>query len=214
VSPFFQIHECTGSRRGLRRSSDAKFHSSVAWGRNMTPQMKRWVPRPASVLVGVLLTLLACGEQVAEPEIHLIPDGYMGDVFIIHDDPKGQPAAREGLSRVYRIPATGILRSQTSMNFGWGRSRYFYVTPSGERRLIEGFWPSSIHDTPQNRADRSFGIFFPRTGRMSSFDRPCEVRFEQYYVGTKPYLISRKAGLDEQRFDAVVKQQEVCSKPQ
>jgi hypothetical protein len=172
---------------------------------------KSCIVRYAATCVAITLFLFGCGE-IAEPEIHLIADGYMGDVFIIHDVPDGEPLERKGLSRVYRIPRSGILRSQSSMNFGWGKPRYYYISENGDRRQIEGYWPSSIHDTPENRRDKSIGIFFPRTGEMSSSDLPCIVKFERYYVGTKPHLLSRKGDEDEVKFAREIQEKPPCPK--
>jgi len=134
---------------------------------------------------------------MAEPEIHLIPAGYMGNIYIFHNVPDGEPLKREGRTRVYEIPKDGILRSQSAMNRGWSFAtpQYFYVTPDGQREKIIGYWTASIHDTPENRADKTIGIFFLRTGSLWGFTTKddgtsspaftCDIEFEEYYVGTK-----------------------------
>ena len=48
----------------------------------------------------------------ADPEIHVIPSGYVGEVTIVFRAAKGEPAAREGDARLYRIPENGILLTQ------------------------------------------------------------------------------------------------------
>lgn len=157
-------------------------------------------------IVSLLLinfTLLSCsfGQQVAEPVIYLIPAGYMGNVYIFHNVPDGVPLKREDSAQVYEIPKDGILRSQSSEISGLYLAQYFYLTPDGKREKITGFWPSSIHDTPENRADKTIGIFFPRTGGLSGTSTSkgngkstskfnCDIRYEQFYVGTKEYLLS------------------------
>jgi hypothetical protein len=119
-------------------------------------------------LLGLIsLAGVSCGEM-AEPEIHLIPAGYMGNIYIFHNVPDGEPPKYEGRARVYQIPTDGILRSNTSMNMGWHFTpQYFYVWPDGKREKIVGYWPSTIHDTPEDRADKTMGIYFPRTGSVS-----------------------------------------------
>jgi hypothetical protein len=110
------------------------------------------------------LGVISCG-QLAEPEIHLIPAGYMGNVYIFHNVPDGEPLIYEGRARVYKIPTDGILRSQGPANQGSIlRLQYFYVRSDGKRERITGYWPTSIHDTAENRADATLGIFFPRMG--------------------------------------------------
>ena len=167
------------------------------------------------------LTSLAgmCGSQMAEPEIHLIRAGFMGNIYIFHNIPDGQPPKYEGRARVYEIPKDGILRSRTSMNPGWQFTpQYFYVTSDGQREKITGYWPTSIHDTPENRADRTFGIFFPRTGNLSGITLnsdgtstphfPCKIEFEEYYVGTKTFLLDSHDL--EKDLNAYVKEHPVC----
>lgn len=158
------------------------------------------------VLVSLLFinfSLSGCsfGQLIAEPVIYLMPDGYMGNVYIFHNVPDGVPLKREGRARVYEIPKDGILRSQSSEISGLYSAQYFYVMSDGKREKITGFWDSSIHDTPENRTDKTLGIFFPRTGSLSGTTVSksdgtskskfaCEIKYEQFYVGTKLYLLS------------------------
>ncbi len=171
------------------------------------------------LLLGIITLSGMCGGQMAEPEIHLIPAGYMGNIYIFHNVPDGEPLKREGRARVYEIPKDGILRSQSPMNPGWSFTpQYFYVTPDGKREKIVGYWPTSIHDTPENRADKTMGIFFPRTGSLSGITLrddgtsspqfPCAIQFEQYYVGTKLFLIT-SSDL-EKDLNAYVKEHPIC----
>jgi hypothetical protein len=171
------------------------------------------------LFLGLLSLTGMCGGQMAEPEIHLIPAGYMGNIYIFHNVPDGEPAKYEGRARVYQIPKDGILRSKTSMNLGWQFTpQYFYVSPDGKREKITGYWPSSIHDTPENRADKTIGIFFPRTGNLSGItlnsdgtstaQYPCKIEFEEYYVGTKTFLLDSDSL--EKDLNAYVKEHPIC----
>lgn len=76
----------------------------------------------------------------AEPEVHLIPAGYTGPVLIIYDS-LGAPVERQGEARLYRIPMSGILRTQFPPNEGWGRPDYFYVDSLGHRTVIAAGTP-------------------------------------------------------------------------
>jgi hypothetical protein len=175
--------------------------------------------RVASLLISFMLLGCSFGQQTDEPVIYLIPAGYMGNVYIFRNVPDGVPLKREGRARVYGIPGDGILRSQGPDNPERRAPQYFYVTPDGTREKITGFWPSSIHDTPENRADKTIGIFFPRTGKLSGISVPkgggpstpkfnCDIRYEQFYVGTKAHLISTP-GLEKDLF-AYVKEHPIC----
>jgi hypothetical protein len=172
-----------------------------------------------ALLLGLILLSGTWTQQTSEPEIHLIPAGYMGYIYIFHNVPDGEPMKREGRARVYEIPKDGILRSQSPMNPGWGAPpQYFYVTSDGKREKITGYWPTSIHDTPENRTDPTLGIFFPSTGNLSGIhlsadgtsspEFTCDIRFEEYYVGTKLFLIS-SSNL-EKDLHAYVKEHPIC----
>ena len=136
-------------------------------------------------LLLALVTLAGCG--YAEPEIHLIPDGYVGPVFIVQEWPDGQPERYEEGRRLYEIPADGLLLTQFSSNDGIIDDRYYYVSPSGERREIVGRSYSTIHDTPENRADTTVLIHGLGVGIMGSASVP----YQQYLVGTKTDILDR-----------------------
>jgi hypothetical protein len=164
---------------------------------------------PLSLGIGVLVAaMVGCG-ACAAAEIHLIPKGYSGNIFILHGVLDGEPLEEEGLARVYRIPPSGVLRSQTSENQGVGRPEYFFISPDGSRDRITALWASTIHDTPENTADPTIGIFFPRSGTQWSREQPCEVHFEEYFVGTKAQLLATKTA-DQGMLDHYLREHPVC----
>jgi hypothetical protein len=170
-------------------------------------------------LVALISLTGMCSGQMAEPEIHLIPSGYVGYVYIFHNVPDGEPAQYDARARVYQIPKDGILRSRTPMNDGWHITpQYFYVGADGKREKITGYWPTSIHDTAENRADPTVGIFAPRTGSLVAFttkpdgtstsEYNCDIQYEMYYVGTKAVLLTSRDL--EKDLHAYVKEHPVC----
>ena len=142
------------------------------------------------IVTGTVLVSASCVER----EVHNIPAGYMGDVFIIHNAPDGVPLQRSLFSTTYNIPANGILRSSSPMRDRaiLGAGTFYYIDENGRKEPITGYWPSSIHDTPENRSDDTVGIWFLRTGQRSSSDGPCTVEYQQYHVGTKSFLLDRE----------------------
>lgn len=55
---------------------------------------------------------------IAEPEIHVLPDGFIGAIVLRHGV-AGRPALeRDGDARVYRIPASGVVETATPANYG------------------------------------------------------------------------------------------------
>jgi hypothetical protein len=76
---------------------------------------------------------------VAEPEVHLLPHGFIGQVTIHHGRADGAPATREGDARLYRIPADGVLATQAAANYGIRppeRMQYYWTSAAGERTAL------------------------------------------------------------------------------
>ncbi len=153
------------------------------------------------VLAVFLITLLSFGRLAAgralskraEPEIHLIPAGYMGDVYIIHNASEAAPPEYEEGRRVYRIGSDGVHKTQLDRNNLLrmaGDRLFFYVGQDGTRVPITEYWPTTIPDTPENRADTStVGIYFIQLGTTTRYNPTCETTYTMYSVGTKAHLL-------------------------
>jgi hypothetical protein len=77
-------------------------------------------------LLGLIALASMCGGQIAEPEIHLIPARYMGNIYIFHNVPDGEPLKREGRARV------GTLVSCIA-----GKLAYFETEDMSGRYILE-----------------------------------------------------------------------------
>jgi len=93
-------------------------------------------------LTGAIILLLyncSCG-PVAEPEIHFIPEGFIGHVKIIHNQLNGEELRYDNNARVYQIPKDGILRVKGRANFGIRKPekmKFYYVNSvTGKRYQI------------------------------------------------------------------------------
>ncbi|RZF84825.1 hypothetical protein EXT46_03080 [Pseudoalteromonas sp. CO325X] len=100
----------------------------------------------------LMITFLSSCLEVKkrEPAIYLIPEGYVGALYIVFNAPNGQPPMYEGNSRVYHIPPSGVLVTQMDANEGWSESseiKYFSVSQSGKRVPIS----TVSEDTPDNK---------------------------------------------------------------
>lgn len=123
-------------------------------------------------------------------EKFVIPEGYIGDVYVIFNSPGGAPEVSTPWQVTYVIPADGILRTRGSTPPDFTRSEYFYRRKDGTSEKIRNFWPTTIPETPENLSnDSDIGIFFPRTGTLT-YSNVCSVQFEQFYVGTKAFLLT------------------------
>ena len=122
----------------------------------------------------------------------LIPAGYVGEVYIIHNVADGEPLKRSLWSMTYHIPPDAVLRSQAPTERGPLSTAYFYEHQDGSLERIRFSWNTTIPQTPENLTnDKDVGVFFPRTGKFqSSLSPSCAVEFELFYVGTKQHLLS------------------------
>lgn len=155
-------------------------------------------------LVGlaILLSLIACSQNAGstgrDPEIYLIPDGYVGSFYILFNLPRGEPQRYEDGARVYEIPPGGMLLMQSDANEGRIRSdkiQFFYVHPDGSRTQIKERWTTSLHDTPENRRDKRVTMFGGGIGIFEPI-RHCKVVHKAFYVGTKAQAIDWEGGFD------------------
>jgi hypothetical protein len=120
----------------------------------------------------------------AEPEIHLIPDGYVGPVVIAFDRDDGTPKKYEDRTRVYEIPADGILKTKFPRNDGTHHSwKFYYVKADGTKHdlpyfldlrevPIEGRNTVAIYSmgsvsAPSNRVKHDMSFFTYVVGKVS-----------------------------------------------
>jgi hypothetical protein len=147
----------------------------------------------------------------AEPETYLIPTGYVGTITIAFNAANGRPLAREGDARLYQIPENGILLSQAAPNTGlspiW---KFFAVAANAERSPITRIWASTVPDTPENRANGSVEIFYPVRGRLQAGRIPCDVEYDQYFVGTRAQLLDHDVAIDRRHVREFLEKNFVC----
>lgn len=131
-------------------------------------------------LLAISLLTLSCEQaRRADPEIHLIPSGYRGKVQIAFRAQNGVASRMENAAHVYEIPADGLLLTQAAPNEGVGpASRFFFVTPDGERQPVTRIYTSS------ERLSSEVGIAFLRKGRFQAGQpAACDIPMYEYFVG-------------------------------
>jgi hypothetical protein len=91
-----------------------------------------------------VLPLAAFGAYVwyssASSNVFLIPEGFKGRVLIVHSCEDGLEKELEGMRRVYRIPASGVLKTQFSFAgdaFDHLNSSFYYVDAGGNRTKLQ-----------------------------------------------------------------------------
>ena len=148
------------------------------------------------ILVCVVATLVGIPRQ-----LYLIPQGYMGEIYVVHGVVDGEPEKRVFRESTYRIPRDGILRTQAPIIRGLTTTAYYYVRDDGTLERIRYAWYTTISRTPDNLAnDKDIGIFFPRVGKYHDDSQGCSVEYVEFYVGTKAYLLSKDQRLDMVRY--------------
>ena len=75
-------------------------------------------------------------------ERFLIPEGYVGDVYVVHNIPDCEPEKRMFWGVTYRIPRDGILCTRAPTNRGMTRPVYYYERPDGTLERIRHSWPT------------------------------------------------------------------------
>jgi hypothetical protein len=177
--------------------------------------------RSAGVVVNVLMAIGHLGGLVlvflptflADEQRYVMPAGYMGEVIIVHGVANGAVEQRAKSGAVtYDIPETGLLITAGEPVRSWVRDEYFYRLRDGSLRKIKARWNTTIHDTPENRADPSDGIYL-RTGIGVMNSPGCrQIEFHSFVVGTKSFILS---GYPRKTRDAMLEAvQRVCGRGQ
>ncbi|MCI0528871.1 MAG: hypothetical protein L0Y56_15655, partial [Nitrospira sp.] len=81
----------------------------------------KWIIGLAVVILLCCSSILAVDYyQTSQLEIFILPEGFVGPVLIIYDQPDGVPARYEKDIQVFEIPASGLLLTQAPMPEGIG----------------------------------------------------------------------------------------------
>lgn len=162
------------------------------------------------ILALLVVGLVACQGR-AESESYLVPAGYAGTITIAFRAANGSPLVREGDARLYQIPENGILLSQAAPNTGVSPTwKFFAAAANGDRTPITRIWASTVPDTPENRANPSLEIFYPVRGRIQAGRIPCDVEYDQYFIGTRAQLLDRDQMDDRRRVSEFLQKNFVC----
>ncbi|MBW8200532.1 DUF6843 domain-containing protein [Flagellimonas abyssi] len=118
----------------------------------------------------LLITMVGCAQK-AEDTIRLIPEGYEGAVVIIYNQEDGAPKEYEENARVYRIPETGVLRTQFEPNYGVQNHQFFYVGSNGERSKIQFVMTNIEGFASENKGnDKIFAYLEQTIGEVEKYN--------------------------------------------
>ena len=103
------------------------------------------------VLLGLLVMLVftQCRRK-REPELYLLPRGFVGNVVVVYNQPNGQPREYHAGTRVYRVPSGGIVYSPFGPNNGVGLPTEYRYTDAGTRagQVLRYNWRPRPTDAP------------------------------------------------------------------
>ncbi|MGI1678915.1 MAG: hypothetical protein K6L75_09300 [Cellvibrionaceae bacterium] len=141
-------------------------------------------------IITLLISMAACAEKILEPEIYLIPEDYIGDIYIVYDVTSGNEPAYEGDARVFEVPDTGVIHTKLSQNYGRGSPgmiRFFTVSKSGTRTEITDFYAGAVEDSSENRTDKKIYVMSGGVGEFGftkqTTDLGCKYNDRSFYVG-------------------------------
>lgn len=145
-----------------------------------------------AVVIGMYLFSFASSYMTRpERETYLIPEGYLGTVLVIFNQPDGEKPEYEDGRSIYRIPQTGVLFTQLKDEQGIINQEYFYISQNGERRKLGVLDTRDFNEectteiNPHALPRDSLAVFNPGTmGTMGSSDDKNSKVFLQLSVGT------------------------------
>ena len=115
----------------------------------------------------------------AQHEIHLVPQDFVGPVVILLDQRDGEAQSLEGRARLYRVPASGVLRTKWGFNDGWGAPEWYFVDSTGTRTPIVG--GAQCLDSLPEKAPRACWL-----GQKLRSDRAPVARYSGYLISRGP----------------------------
>jgi len=139
----------------------------------------------------IVFYLTACAEKKIEPEVYLIPEGYVGSFLIIYGVESGEDPVYENESRLFRLPESGVFHTKLSDNVGIGYPdmiRFFYLAKDGTRKEIVNSYGSVVEDTVDNRNDKKIYVMGGSFGNLGFTEDTtalgCKYNHQRFYVGT------------------------------
>ncbi len=140
-------------------------------------------------LTGLLLVLTnsACALFINQ-RTYLIPEGAEGNVYIFRGVASGEKIETNLNETVFRIPESRFLVSQFVPDSSIYQPHFYYVKQDGSRLRLE-YEPSSVHKTEENLNNYRPFVWFPAEVSSGWSKVPCKVKYEKFYVGTRPRML-------------------------
>jgi len=135
------------------------------------------------VASSLLALLFVSSCNVSDNEQYLVPEGFNGRVLILFNRSDGAPKEYDGRTRIYRVPESGVLKTQFAPNEVWHEfPRVFYVGNSAYELPVV-MDPNSDKPKVPYACCWSLGVF-----QKDSSSK--QVPYEDFYVGTQKQIDS------------------------
>ncbi|WP_306352568.1 DUF6843 domain-containing protein [Flavobacterium sp. '19STA2R22 D10 B1'] len=130
----------------------------------------------------IILLFLACSISCSKKEnsVYILPENYKGYIIVVYNQKNGTPTLYENDKRIYRIPPSGILKTQFDADYGWSEfPEFYYEKISSNNKLPLKF---DFKEVPND----STVCFGGTTGTVNKNLEGTEtIKFTNYYIGNK-----------------------------
>lgn len=124
------------------------------------------------VFICLAIIISSCHRSLpCDKEIYLVPEGFKGKIIIFFDQDDGQEKQYENEARLYKIPSSGILKSQFPRNGGCmddGRIQFYYEDSLGKQSSMDYFL-NIDHDSLPTDRDYVLFTFLSDKGKKPDF---------------------------------------------
>jgi hypothetical protein len=121
--------------------------------------------------------------QKGEDSIYILPQDYVGYVVVLYNQADGEQKQYEGNKRIYKIPSSGILKTQFSPDYGITQFPEFYYSNIIETNLIP-----VIVDWKDLKEDKT-NATLPSIGKAyKKLDRTEAIEYAVFFIGTKSQI--------------------------
>ncbi|NYF90648.1 hypothetical protein RBB79_13640 [Tunturiibacter empetritectus] len=121
--------------------------------------------------------------------LFLVPAGFQGDLYVVHALDHGQKVHKNYLRTTYLFSNDGVLETQDPAPTAFS-DEYAYVYPDGHLKKIGDAGPSTLPDTPENRANTTEVVTY--FARSLTPIGPNDCAMEEISIGTRSFLLSRR----------------------
>ena len=128
----------------------------------------------------LLVLMTSCAN--AGESICLIPENFTGIVLIVFDQKDGVPEEIENGLHVYRIPLSGILRTQVKASYIAESRKFYYIDNSGKRVKIEFKFPKGWEDVDTAKSKNGIYCYNDEMGE-TAINKPNYKKFRTFLVG-------------------------------